>query len=153
LEHKLHIDRETAYTRIQDVIQYAIDHGLRVFYHGEDCTRADWDFELKIVRLLEELKVSTYRICDTVGVGSPIHRSETIPISRSIPDKVDYLIDHFKLDFEFHGHDDFGNAVPNTLIALSHGCKWASTTMLGMGERSGNAETEKIIMNLKYHYL
>ena len=40
----------------------------------------------------------------------------------------------------------------NTLIALQNGAKWASTTMLGIGERSGNAETEKVIMNLVYHF-
>jgi 2-isopropylmalate synthase len=152
LKYKLGIDREVAYNRIQEVIQYAIDHGLSVFYHGEDCTRADWEYELKIVKLLEELKVETYRICDTVGVGCTHHTGETIPISRSIPDKVEYLVQNFNLDFEFHGHDDLGNAVPNTMISLNHGCKWASTTMLGMGERSGNAETEKVIMNLKYHH-
>jgi isopropylmalate/homocitrate/citramalate synthase len=42
--------------------------------------------------------------------------------------------------------------VTNTLVALQNGATWASTTMLGMGERSGNAETEKVLMNLKYHY-
>ncbi|MHA1250340.1 MAG: LeuA family protein [Candidatus Helarchaeota archaeon] len=152
LKYKLQIDREAAYKRIEEVVQYAIDHGLTVFYHGEDCTRADWNFELKIIKLLEELKVDTYRICDTVGVGSVHHTSNTIPISRSIPDKVEYLCKNFKLNFEFHGHDDLGNAVSNTLIALVHGCKWASTTMLGIGERSGNAESEKVIMNLKYHH-
>ncbi|MHA1269982.1 MAG: LeuA family protein [Candidatus Helarchaeota archaeon] len=152
LKYKLKIGREDAYKRIEEVIQFAKDMGLKVFYHGEDCTRADWEYELRIVKLLEDLKVETYRVCDTVGVGSPHHMSETIPISRSIPDKIKYLCTHFKIDFEFHGHDDLGNAVPNTLIALNHGCKWASTTMLGMGERSGNAETEKVIMNLKYHH-
>jgi len=152
LKYKLNIDRETAYKRIEEIVQYAIDHGLRVFYHGEDCTRADWDFELKIIQLLEDLKIDTYRICDTVGVGSPHHTSETISINKSIPDKIEYLCTHFKINFEYHGHDDLGNAVSNTLIALSHGCKWASTTMLGMGERSGNAETEKVIMNLKFHH-
>ncbi|MBD3228016.1 MAG: hypothetical protein GF329_07485 [Candidatus Lokiarchaeota archaeon] len=152
LKYKLDIDRETAFNRISNVIQYARDHGLRVFYHGEDCTRADWNFELKIIKMLEELKVNTYRVCDTVGVGSVHHECETVPLSRSIPDKIEYLNNNFSLTFEFHGHDDLGNAVSNTMIALNHGCKWASTTMLGMGERSGNAETEKVIMNLKYHH-
>jgi homocitrate synthase NifV len=57
---------------------------------------------------------------------------------------------------EIHAHDDFGNAVENTLAAIrSASGVWdkiyASTTFLGIGERSGNAETEKVIMNLCMH--
>ncbi|MHA1266004.1 MAG: LeuA family protein [Candidatus Helarchaeota archaeon] len=151
LKYKLNISQEQAFERITKAVQYAIDHGLKVFYHGEDCTRADWEFEKNLVKTLAELGVETYRICDTVGVGIPTHVSPDIPINKSIPDKVRYL-SNYGIDIEAHFHDDLGNAVTNTLVALQNGAKWASTTLLGMGERSGNAETEKVIMNLVYHY-
>ncbi len=151
LRYKLNLNREEAVTRIISVVQYAIDHGLKVFYHGEDCTRADWEFEKSVVKNLADIGTETYRVCDTVGVGMPSHMSPDIELAKSIPDKIRYL-SQFGLDIEFHGHDDLGNAVTNTLVALQNGAKWASTTMLGMGERSGNAETEKVIMNLVYHF-
>ncbi len=151
LDHKVHLTRDEAKKRITTAVQYAIDHGLRVFQHGEDCTRADWEFEKSLVKELAELKAETYRVCDTVGVGIPSHVSPDIEIVKSIPDKVRYL-SQYGIDIEFHGHDDLGNAVTNTLIALQNGAKWASTTMLGIGERSGNAETEKVMMNLVYHF-
>ena len=151
LEHKVHLTREEAKDRILTAVQYALDHGLKVFQHGEDCTRADWEFEKDIVKNLAEIGAETYRVCDTVGVGIPSHISPDIEIAKSIPDKVRYL-SQYDIDIEFHGHDDLGNAVTNTLIALQNGAKWASTTMLGIGERSGNAETEKVIMNLVYHF-
>ena len=58
---------------------------------------------------------------------------------------------------EIHAHDDFGNAVENTLAAIRAASGvwdkvYASTTFLGIGERSGNAETEKVIMNLCLHH-
>ncbi|MFQ5999938.1 MAG: 2-isopropylmalate synthase, partial [Candidatus Bathyarchaeia archaeon] len=52
---------------------------------------------------------------------------------------------------------DLGNAVENTLSAIRAASGlfqriYASTTFLGIGERAGNAETEKVIMNLYLHY-
>ena len=151
LEHKVNLTREEAMTRITTAVQYAIDHGLKVFQHGEDCTRADWEFEKKLVKTLADLGAEVYRVCDTVGVGIPSHVSPDIEITKSIPDKIRYL-SQYDIDIEFHGHDDLGNAVTNTLVALQNGAKWASTTMLGIGERSGNAETEKVLMNLVFHF-
>ncbi|HUX98531.1 MAG TPA: hypothetical protein VMV49_03200 [Candidatus Deferrimicrobium sp.] len=151
LKYKVRITREEAMDRITKAVQYATDHGLKVFLHGEDCTRADWEFENQLVKTLAELGAETYRICDTVGVGIPSHVSPEISMPKSIPDKIRYL-SQYNIDIEFHGHDDLGNAVTNTLVALQNGAKWASSTMLGIGERSGNAETEKILMNLYYHY-
>ncbi|NVM30115.1 MAG: hypothetical protein HWN65_14825 [Candidatus Helarchaeota archaeon] len=151
LEHKVHITRDECIDRITSAVQYALDHGLKVFQHGEDCTRADWEFEKTLVKTLADLGAETYRVCDTVGVGIPSHISPDIEISKSIPDKIHYL-SQYDIDIEFHGHDDLGNAVTNSLVALQNGAKWASTTMLGIGERSGNAETEKVLMNLAFHF-
>ena len=58
---------------------------------------------------------------------------------------------------EIHAHDDFGNAVENTMAAIKAASGvwdkvYASTTYLGIGERAGNAETEKVLLNLYLHY-
>lgn len=151
LAHKVNLTREQAMERITTAVQYALDHGLKVFQHGEDCTRTDWEFEKNLVKTLAELGAETYRVCDTVGVGIPFHVSPDVEMNKSIPDKVRYL-SQYDIDIEAHCHDDLGNAVTNTLVALQNGAKWASTTMLGIGERSGNAETEKVLMNLVYHF-
>jgi 2-isopropylmalate synthase len=46
---------------------------------------------------------------------------------------------------EMHVHDDFGMGVANTLAGLWYGADWANLTFLGIGERAGNAELEKIM--------
>jgi len=43
------------------------------------------------------------------------------------------------LELEFHGHDDLGLATANTLAAIKAGATHASVTVIGLGERAGNA--------------
>src|SRR5665648_1283546 len=50
---------------------------------------------------------------------------------------------------ETHIHDDFGLGVANTLAGYWAGANWASLTFLGIGERSGNSELEKVLLFLK----
>jgi len=141
--------------RVVEAVEYAVDHGLKAFVHGEDSTRADWDFERKFVNAVAEAGAEVYRICDTMGVGCslPDH-----PLPNGIPEKIRRLKKETRVkSLEIHAHDDLGNAVENTMAAIRAASGlyekfYASTTFLGIGERSGNAETEKIILNLYIHH-
>jgi len=142
-------------TRVVEAVEYAVDHGLKVFVHGEDSTRADWDFERKFVNAVAEAGAEVYRICDTVGVGCSMLDH---PLPNGIPEKIRALKRETKIkSLEIHAHDDLGNAVENTMAAIRAASGlyekfYVSTTFLGIGERSGNAETEKIILNLYIHH-
>ncbi len=46
---------------------------------------------------------------------------------------------------ETHIHDDFGMSVACSLAGYWYGANWSSLTFLGIGERAGNAELEKIV--------
>ena len=142
--------------RVVDAVEYAAkDQGLRVFVHGEDSTRADWEFERKFINAIAEAGAECYRICDTVGIGLS---DPEAPLPNGIPAKVKAIKAETKIEnIEIHAHDDFGNAVENTMAAIRAASGvwskiYASTTFLGIGERAGNAETEKVIMNLYLHY-
>jgi len=142
--------------RAVETVEYAAkDHGLRVFFHGEDSTRANWEFEKRFINAVADAGAECYRICDTVGIG--LSDSEA-PLPNGIPAKVKAIKAETKIkNIEIHAHDDFGNAVENTLAAIRAASGvwdkiYASTTYLGIGERAGNAETEKVIMNLCMHY-
>jgi len=142
--------------RVVETVEYAAKgHGLRVFVHGEDSTRADWEFEKKFINAVADAGAECYRICDTVGIGLSDPRA---PLPNGIPAKVRAIKAETKIrSIEIHAHDDFGNAVENTLAAIRAASGvwdkiWASTTYLGIGERAGNAETEKVIMNLYMHH-
>ena len=141
--------------RVVDTVAYAKSHGLDVFVHGEDSTRADWDFEKYFINAVAEAGARVYRICDTIGCGSS---DPTAPLPIGIPMKVRKVKEETKIPYvEIHTHDDIGNAVENTMAAIRAASGlykkvYVSSTFLGMGERSGNAETEKIIMNCYIHH-
>ncbi|MCL2691054.1 MAG: hypothetical protein FWE56_02195 [Candidatus Bathyarchaeota archaeon] len=148
--------REQILANLIDVTEYAAKTcGLRTFVHGEDSTRADWTFESKLINSVADAGAECYRVCDTVGIGLS---GDDAPLPSGIPAKVVAIKKETKIKaIEIHAHDDFGNAVGNTIAAIKAAQGvwekiYASTTYLGIGERAGNAETEKVILNLYLHY-
>ncbi|MEM3519968.1 MAG: hypothetical protein QW179_05525 [Candidatus Hadarchaeales archaeon] len=141
--------------RVVDAVEYAKSHGLTVFVHGEDSTRADWEFEKEFINAVADAGAYVYRICDTVGCGVS---DPSFPLPQGIPAKVKAIKNETKIPYiEIHAHDDLGNAVENTMATIRAASGlydkiYASTTVLGIGERAGNAETEKIIMNCYMHH-
>jgi isopropylmalate/homocitrate/citramalate synthase len=148
--------REQILANLVDVTEYAAKTcGLRTFVHGEDSTRADWGFEKRFINAVADAGAECYRICDTVGIGlSDIDA----PLPHGIPAKVNAIKKETRIrEIEIHAHDDFGNAVENTMAAIKAASGvwdkiYISTTYLGIGERAGNAETEKVLLNLYLHY-
>jgi isopropylmalate/homocitrate/citramalate synthase len=148
--------RDQLLANVAEVVEYAAKtHGLTTFVHGEDSTRADWDFEKKFINTVAQAGAECYRVCDTVGIGLS---DPNAPLPIGIPAKVKAIKKETRMgEIEIHAHDDFGNAVENTMAAVRAASGvwdkiYASTTYLGIGERAGNAETEKVLMNLYLHY-
>ncbi len=148
--------REQILANIVDVVEYAAKtRGLTTFVHGEDSTRADWSFERKLINAIADAGADCYRVCDTVGIGLSDVNAK-LPIG--IPAKIKAIKKETRIrNIEIHTHDDFGNAVENTIAAVRAASGvwdriYVSTTYLGIGERAGNAETEKVLMNLYLHY-
>ena len=50
-----------------------------------------------------------------------------------------------------HGHNDRGLAVANTLESILSGAHYVHGTMLGIGERNGNAALDTVLLNLSPH--
>ena len=148
--------RDQILAHVVEVVEYAAKtHGLRTFVHGEDSTRADWEFEKKFINAVAKAGAECYRVCDTVGIGLS---DPNAPLPNGIPAKVKAIKKETKIrNIEIHAHDDFGNAVENTMAAIRAASGvwdkiYASTTFLGIGERAGNAETEKVLLNLYLQY-
>ena len=142
--------------KIAEVVEYsAKTHGLRTFVHGEDSSRADWSFEKEFINTVAQAGAECYRVCDTVGIGLS---DANAPLPNGIPAKIKAIRKETHIrSIEIHAHDDFGNAVENTIAAVRAASgiwntMYVSTTFLGIGERAGNAETEKVLLNLYLHY-
>ena len=55
-------------------------------------------------------------------------------------------------DIGFHAHNNKGLAVSNTLTAIEDGVTWVDCTILGMGRGAGNAQTEKLLLELQIRH-
>lgn len=140
-------DRETAAEKYLSVMDYALAHGLRVRCHLEDITRSDFrGFTIPFVKqILDRDKNTILRICDTLGMGLPFPESE---LPYSIPKIVQTFRELGAKNIESHIHDDYGLGVANSLAAYWYGANWSNLTFLGMGERAGNSELEKVVVFL-----
>ncbi len=139
--------REEAEKKYTEALQYAIDHGLRTRAHIEDMTRADNEgfvFPL-IEKLLEIDPDCIIRLCDTVGFGLPF---PDVDEPYGIPHMVKRLREIGSKNIETHIHDDFGMSVACSIAGYWYGANWSSLTFLGIGERAGNAELEKVALLL-----
>ncbi len=118
-----------------ELTRFAHDKGLYVVFSPFDTTRADFNFLSRYVKaVIEQGHVDRLRLVDTRGCISPHGINYLIKKIRSLT----------SLPIEIHCHDDFGLATANALIAVAAGANVLSTTMNGMGERSGNASTEEV---------
>lgn len=52
----------------------------------------------------------------------------------------------------FHGHDNLGLAVANSLYAMELGFEFIDTSLKGMGRSAGNASTELLVANMQKRY-
>lgn len=131
---KLGVDLSTLAERVRAVVSYAREKGLSVALGGEDSSRADPRDIGVILRAASEAGAWRFRFADTLGVLDPFSTFEAISRVRQETD----------LPLEFHGHDDVGLATANTLAAIRAGAMHASVTVLGLGERAGNAALEEV---------
>jgi homocitrate synthase NifV len=135
---KFRAGRQDVIARLGRVVAYARDKGLVVSVGGEDASRADMEFLLRVVAAAEAAGAHRFRFADTLGVLEPFG---TYDIFQRLCAESD-------LELEFHGHDDLGLATANTLAAVRGGATHASVCVLGLGERAGNAALEEVVAAL-----
>ncbi len=139
---KLRGSRANALDMIERVVGYARHEGLAVAVGGEDASRADIDFLLEVVTAARAAGARRFRVADTLGVLDPFSAYALISTLRQATD----------LELEIHAHDDLGLATANTLAAVKAGATHASVTVVGLGERAGNAPLEEVAVALTQLY-
>ncbi len=144
--------RQAARTYL-DAVRAVLDAGLRPRLHLEDATRAPEDFVLPFVAAVLEAAAGAgperrpkFRVCDTMGLGLPL---QNVAPPRSVPRWFARLraLGLDAADLEFHPHNDTGLVVANCLAAIQAGCAVINGTLLGKGERTGNAPLEAVLVH------
>lgn len=128
----------------EDAVSYAVSLGLPVMYVTEDTTRARPETLERLYTVAIEAGAGRICLADTVGHAIPEGVSNLVSWARSIVDRLgaDVRID-------WHGHNDRGLGVINTLTAGYAGAHRLHGTALGLGERVGNAAMDQILVNLR----
>ncbi len=146
--------RREAMQNYHTALLTALDAGIRPRLHLEDATRAPADVISAFVESVQAAASSygpqlqpKFRVCDTMGVGLPY---EDVSAPRSIPRLFQRLraLGVPPEDLEFHPHNDTWMIVPNCLAAVRAGCAAINGTLLGKGERTGNAPLEAVLLHL-----
>ncbi len=135
IRKKLRKSRQWCIDTLNNAVQYAQGLGIKKISLGlEDATRADANFLYELIKQAERCGVFRVRLADTVGIASP----------SSIQKLIAGVMANCSLEIGVHTHNDFGMATANCLTALEAGAHWADVTVLGLGERSGNARFEEV---------
>jgi len=139
VRHKLGWDRASVLRQVATLVPRALDEGLQVCVGGEDASRADLDFVLRVIAAAERAGARRFRFADTVGVLEPFRTHAIFTKLRGATG----------LELEMHAHDDLGLATSNSLAAAVAGATHINTTVNGLGERAGNAPLEEVAVGLQ----
>lgn len=134
LAAKLGLDKAGALQVIEHMVRRAAAAGFFVAVGCEDASRANRDHLARVIETAARAGASRVRLADTVGVLDPFSTFELVA----------QLVTQSPIDLEFHAHNDLGLAAANTLAAIRAGTRHASVTVLGLGERAGNAALEEV---------
>ncbi|WP_161380183.1 homoaconitate hydratase [Staphylococcus hominis] len=142
LKEKFKKDRKWLIDTMKELVQYAKSKNLWVSVSAEDCGRTDIDFLKEYIIEVNKAGADRIRCSDTVGVLDPFSSYNLFKEVTSVSD----------IPIMAHMHNDFGLATANTLAAINGGAKHVHFTVNGLGERSGIAPMDEIILNVLYKF-
>ncbi len=149
---KLKMTRSQAIKTYLEIVSSALEAGIVPRCHFEDITRADFygfvlPFANKLMELSRQAKMPVkVRMCDTLGLGVSI---PGVALPRSVPQIIYGLINYGEVPSEYlewHGHNDFYQSVTNSTTAWLYGSSAVNTSLLGIGERTGNTPLEAMVI-------
>lgn len=134
---------EDVFKKSRDVINYAREQGLYAVFFPYDTTRARAeDLENLCKAVMNESPPDSIGIVDTMGCATP----------EAIKYMVRWVKDMTSLPIEIHTHNDFGMGVATELAAVTAGAEVVHSCANGLGERTGNAAMEELMLGLDLLY-
>lgn len=128
-----------------DAIDLARRYDLPVAYVTEDTTRSRPDILTRMFTTAVEHGAQRLIVCDTVGHATPDGIRNLLKFTRNMLDGLG----RSDVGIDWHGHNDRGLGVVNSIFAIEYGADRIHGTALGIGERVGNAALDQIMLNLK----
>src|SRR5258708_9113995 len=128
----------------EEAVSFAVGQGIPVMYVTEDTTRANPDVIRALYTAAIRCGARAVCVCDTVGHSTPDGARAVVRFVKAI---IEEQGERVRLDW--HGHQDRGLGVINSIAAIEGGADQVHGSALGSGERVGNAPLDQLLVNLK----
>jgi isopropylmalate/homocitrate/citramalate synthase len=128
----------------EDAVRFASEHNLPVMYVTEDTSRAHPDTIRKLYKTAIECGARRICVCDTVGHSTPPGVTALISFIKQV---VEETGEQVKIDW--HGHQDRGLGLINSIAAYEAGANRVHGSALGIGERVGNTPMDQLLVNFQ----
>lgn len=148
---KIHMDKKLRKSRweILDMIDFGVSYakglGVEVEFSPEDASRTEFDYMIQTIKTAIDAGATIINIPDTVGDSLPFEFYDRVrKVYDAFPDFSDG-----SLELSVHCHNDKGNAVANSIAGVMAGATQVECVVNGIGERTGNAALEEVVMNIQ----
>jgi isopropylmalate/homocitrate/citramalate synthase len=135
-----HLERTT-----EKAVTFAVEHGLPSMYVTEDTMRTDPETVKRLYSAAIRSGARAIVLCDTVGHATPSGAFNLVKFA--IEEVVKPSGEKIRVDW--HGHNDRGLAIANSLAAVSAGAHQVHAAANALGERVGNTPMELMLVNLR----
>lgn len=135
-----HLERTT-----EKAVKFAVSHNLPSMYVTEDTIRTDRDTVKRLYSTAIRSGARAVVLCDTVGHATP----------QGAYNLVKFVVEEVvqpsgeKIRVDWHGHNDRGLAIANSLWAVAGGAHQVHAAANSLGERVGNTAMELMLVNLR----
>ncbi|MGA0805932.1 MAG: homocitrate synthase/isopropylmalate synthase family protein [Pseudohongiellaceae bacterium] len=134
---------EDVFKKSKDAINYAKQRGLYTVFFPYDTTRArEEDLDALLDAIMNESPPDSIGVVDTMGCA--------------LPAAIKYMVRKVRkqtgLPVEVHTHNDFGMGVATELAGVEAGATVVHSCVNGLGERTGNAAMEELVLALEVLY-
>jgi 2-isopropylmalate synthase len=127
---------------IRDTVAFFKKEGREVVFDAEhffDGARANEDYAFRTLRAAAEGGADCIVLCDTNGGSFP----------SEVRDRTARAVGMLSVPVGIHCHNDDGMAVANSVMAVEAGAAHVQGTLIGIGERCGNANLSTLIPTLQ----
>lgn len=128
----------------EEAVSFAVGEGVPVMYVTEDTTRANPETIRALYQTAIRCGAKAVCVCDTVGHSTPDGARAVVRFVKNI---IEEEGGNIRLDW--HGHQDRGLGVINSIAAIQGGADQVHGSALGIGERVGNTPMDQLLVNLK----
>jgi 2-isopropylmalate synthase len=128
----------------EEAVTFAVSEGVPVMYVTEDTTRAHPETIRALYTTAIRCGAKALCVCDTVGHSTPDGARSVVSFVKKI---IEEQGGNIRLDW--HGHQDRGLGVINSIAAIQGGADQVHGSALGIGERVGNTPLDQLLVNLK----